>query len=114
MEGFPRQCFRHAFGLRAIAPEHDNACVVIFHRQAPIILRLFHLPHVFARFDAAEGQIAGVRDGIGRELLRVTGVTLAGLGTGRGGGMGRRVSDRFGRGWTPAAPWGRYGTDRIT
>ena len=84
MEGFPRQCFRHAFGLRAIAPEHDNACVVIFHRQAPIILRL-------ARFDAAEGQIAGVRDGIGRELLRVTGVTLAGLGTGRGGGMGRRV-----------------------
>src|SRR2546422_9714818 len=74
MEGFPGERFRHGFGLCSIAPEHNNARVVVFHWQAPIVLRLFHLPHVLTRFDPTEGQIAGVRDRVCRELLRVTGV----------------------------------------
>jgi hypothetical protein len=74
MEGFPGDRFCHSFGLRPIAPEHNNTRVVVLHWQAPIVLCLFHLTHVLARFNATEGQIAGVRDGIGGELLWLSGI----------------------------------------
>ena len=74
MEGFPGDRFRHGFGLCAIAPEHNHAHVVVVHRQAPIVLCLFHFPHVLARLDTTEGQIASVRDKVGREFRRVTSV----------------------------------------
>ena len=74
MERFPGKRFSNGFRLRSIAPEHNNACVVVFHRQASIVLRFFHLPHVFARLYATERQIAGARDGVRRELLWVTSI----------------------------------------
>src|SRR5215510_16161987 len=74
MEGFPDNRFRYGFGLRPIAPEHNNARVMVFHRQAPIVLGLFYLSNVLARLHATERHIARVREGMSLEFFWLTSV----------------------------------------
>src|SRR5262249_48926355 len=74
MEGFPGNRFRYGFGLRPIATEHNDARVMVFHRQAPIVLGLFDLSNVLARLHTAERHILRIRKGMRLELLWLTGV----------------------------------------
>src|SRR5262249_52739851 len=74
MEGFPGKRFRDSFGLRPIAPEHNETRVMVFHRQAPIVLCLFDLSNVLARLHTTERHIARVRKGMSLELLWLTGI----------------------------------------
>jgi len=74
MEGFPGNRFRYGFGLRPIAPEHNDARVMVFHRQAPIVLGLSYLSNVLARLHAAERHISRMRKGMSLELFWLTGV----------------------------------------
>src|SRR5262245_15731368 len=73
MERFPSNRFCDGSGLRPIAPEHNDTRVMVFHRQAPIVLGLFDLANVLARLHATEWHIARVGQGMRLELLWLTG-----------------------------------------
>src|SRR5262249_32687342 len=72
VEGFPDDRFGDRAGLRAVAAEDDDAGVVVFHRQPPVILGPSYFADVLASLKAARWHVHRTRKRSRSELLRVT------------------------------------------
>src|SRR2546428_7040355 len=70
VEGLARQGLRHV-ARRHGPPDHDEPRVVIFHRQATVVLRALDLAPILSFKHGAAGDGWGVREGAGPALRRL-------------------------------------------
>src|SRR5262249_34316199 len=72
VKGFPDDRLGDGSRLLAVATEDDDAGIVVFHRQSPVVLRASHFAYVFARLEPARWNVDRPRARYRLEFLRLT------------------------------------------